>query len=126
MTSRKPRPHDRMKRHHTERFITNSGLKERWTNEQSAWIGFRHGRQESSFEIAEAMGVHPATVRAMIKRRWKLPPIAKPGMQVMLDRNLTRKAERLAKRKGVTVETLLATVVGVVLKDDLYEAVCPD
>lgn len=122
---RRPNPNRFVKRHHTERFVT-PGLKERWSNEQSAWVGFRYACQESSYEIGEAMGVNPATVRAMITRRWKLPPIAKPGMQVRLDRNLTRKAERLAKRKGVTVERLLETVVGVVLKDDLYEAVCPD
>lgn len=122
---RRPNPNRFVKRHHTERFIT-PGLKERWTNEQSARVGFMHGQQMSSREIAAATGFHDATIRAMINRRWKLPPIEKPGMQVLLERNLRRKAERLAKRKGVTVEMLLETVVGVVLKDDLYEAVCPD
>ncbi len=122
---RRPNPHRFVKRHHTERFIT-PGLKERWTNEQSAWVGFMHAQQMSSREIAAATGFHDATIRAMINRRWKLPPIDKSGMQVLLERNLRRKAERLAKRKGVTVETLLATVVQVVLKDDLFDAVCPD
>lgn len=123
--SHRPNPNRFVKRHHTERFITN-GLKERWSNEQSALVGFMHGQQESSRAIAAATGFHDATIRAMITRRWKLPPIEKPGMQVVLDRNQRRKAERLAKRKGITVEALLGRVVHVVLKDDLYDAVCPD
>ncbi|SFV32249.1 hypothetical protein SAMN05216456_1585 [Devosia crocina] len=77
-----------------------------------AWagmVGFLAGRGYSSVAIAERLndGTHPATIRAMVTRRWKLrPPGARKGrmVDVMVPMRAKERAaiEKNAAARGLT------------------------
>lgn len=115
------------KRHHTERFrAPGSILKERWTPAQSALAGFLYGQHHNSVDIARALGpdILPATVRAMIARRWKLPRV-ELGQVIEVRPHQVRKLERLAAEKGMAPEAYLRKIVMAAIKDDLFAAIVP-
>ncbi|HCL64483.1 MAG TPA: hypothetical protein DIC56_06470 [Rhizobium sp.] len=115
------------KRHHTERFrAPGSILRERWTPAQSALAGFLYGQHHNSVDIARALGpdILPATVRAMIARRWKLPRV-ELGQVIEIRPHQVKKLERLAAEKGMAPEAYLRKIVMAAIKDDLFAAIVP-
>lgn len=115
------------KRHHTERFTHPKMLQERWTREQAALAGFLHGQHHNSVDIARAIGpdIVPATVRALIARRWKLPKVGL-GTVIELPPHSRKKLERLAAARGITPEAYLRRIVMAAIKDDLFAAIVPE
>jgi len=114
------------KRHHTERFRFSGATSEKWTREQAALAGFMHGQHHNSVDIARAIGPHivPATVRALIARRWKLPKV-ELGTVIELPPRSRKKLELLAAARGVTPEAYLRRIVMAAIKDDLFAAIVP-
>ncbi len=115
------------KRHHTERFRFGGNMQERWTREQAALAGFLHGQHHNSVDIARAIGpdIVPATVRALIARRWKLPKV-ELGTVIELPPHSRKKLERLALARGMTPELYLRKIVMAAIKDDLFAAIVPE
>ncbi len=115
------------KRHHTERYRPPaSPMKERWTRSQAALAGFMYGQHRSSVDIAAALGpdIIPATVRAMISRRWKLPKNT-IGTVIEIPRHQHKKLAKLAAEKGMTPERYLARICFISIRDDMYDAIVP-
>jgi hypothetical protein len=114
------------KRHHSERYRFPGATRERWTREQAALAGFMHGQHHNSVDIARAIGpdIVPATVRALIARRWKLPKV-ELGTVIELPAHTRKKLERLAEARGMTPEAYLRKIVMAAIKDDLFEGIVP-
>ena len=114
------------KRHHSERYSFPGGLKERWTRKQAALAGFLHASPHSSRDLPEALGpgIHDATVRAMLRRRWELPAVPK-GVVVKVSRDHIPDLEKQAAARGLTVERYLARICLNAIRDDLYNAIVP-
>lgn len=112
------------KRHHTERFRFGGNMRERWTRGQAALAGFLYGQHHNSVDIARAIGpdIEPATVRALIARRWKLPKV-ELGTVIELPPHTRKKLEWLAAARGMTPEAYLRKIVMAAIWDDMFDAI---
>lgn len=112
------------KRHHTERFRTETTFPERWSNAKLAYAGFLYGAGKNFVQISQILndGTVPQTIGALVKRRWMLPK-TKRGRVIALTAYGEKLLEKQAAKLAITPEELLERICDCVIRDRLYEAV---